>query len=245
MVHKASSVSDLIAFADHVQKSTGCRCWFRGHSKASYLLSPRGHRGYSEEQERNLSVEFRARAATRHPRVPPERDTAAWLALAQHYGLPTRLLDWTSSPLIAAYFAVRNRTEPTGEDACIWAVLGGRLNAHFGFKDYLYPLDAKSFKPLLKPAFKGVDTTQMVVAAMAVESDRRMAAQQGVFTLHSSRTPLCQQPQARGFLYRAQIPAVDITRIHHELRILSVREDSVFPDLEGLARQIVADVPRV
>jgi hypothetical protein len=53
--------------------------------------------------------------------APSEDDLAGWLSLMQHYRLPTRLLDWSFSPLIAAYFSVNDRfVEPV--DACIWAL---------------------------------------------------------------------------------------------------------------------------
>jgi hypothetical protein len=86
--------------------------------------------------ERALIGHFQVRAPTRaHTRMPEPDDYFGWLFLAQHYGLPTRLLDWTENPLVALYFAVENPEEKT--DGCIWALWPARLNAHFAFRDNL------------------------------------------------------------------------------------------------------------
>jgi hypothetical protein len=84
------------------------------------------------------------------------------------------LLDWTFSPLIAAYFAVSGGDRNPQEDATIWALVPSELNVHFGYEHYLYPLDAKSIQELINPAFKTVESPQKVAAAMAVEADPRM-----------------------------------------------------------------------
>jgi hypothetical protein len=243
LYYTISNITDLIAFGHEVQHSTGMRCWYRGHAKASYQLSPTAHRRLTEEQERNVNAEFRARAGLRHASVPPSGNWAAWLALAQHYGLPTRLLDWTFSPLIAAYFAVADRETSDSEPATIWALLPSELNVHFGYEPYLYNLDVQTVQELINPAFaKKYSSPEKVAAAMAVEADTRMQMQQGAFTIHGLRTPLCNMAGRDKWLFRANIPAESVLRLRYELRILSIRKDSVFPDLSALAGQLVKDV---
>lgn len=239
-----SSVADLIRFGEDVQQTSGFRCWYRGHSRASYTLEPSAQRrGRTEEQERNLIHEFRVRAALRHTSVPPKSDWAAWLALAQHYGLPTRLMDWTFSPLIAAYFAVTGRDADEQQSAVIWALLPSELNRHFGYEPYLYAIDAKTLEELINPAFaKKYESPAKVGAAMAVEADPRMQVQQGAFTVHGLRRPLSEVEGSENWLFRAEIPAREVASLRHELRILSIRKDSVFPDLSALASQVVSDV---
>ena len=56
--------------------------------------------------ELRLLRKFRARAHLRHHTCPDYFDYFGWLSLMRHYGLPTRLLDWSESPLVAAYFAM-------------------------------------------------------------------------------------------------------------------------------------------
>jgi FRG domain-containing protein len=94
--------------------------WWRGHSRADWLLTPGVHReGRDVDYERNISAKFFMKAHTRHARCPPEGDWAGWLFLMQHYRLPTRLLDWTESSLIAAFFAATDHLE---QDGVLWAL---------------------------------------------------------------------------------------------------------------------------
>ena len=84
--------------------------WWRGHGRSDWTLVPSVYRLQSTWNEirfeQNILGRFVQRARTRHSPCPPDGDFAAWLYLAQHYRLPTRILDWTESILIAAFFAV-------------------------------------------------------------------------------------------------------------------------------------------
>jgi hypothetical protein len=93
---------------------------YRGLSDAGYELTTSlirlGH-GY-DRMERHLLRNFRKYA---HRDAVPNDSNWNWLTLAQHHGLPTRLMDWTFSPYIAMHFATAN-VERFDIDGVIWAV---------------------------------------------------------------------------------------------------------------------------
>lgn len=136
-----ANVTELATQVEGLFRNSKSRWLFRGHevaTKATYKLLPKVRRGYDKQTERYLFYYFYPRAPMRYPNCPADDDLAGWLALMQHYGLPTRLLDWTWSPLVAAFFATQDALSNTSQDACIWALEPSWLNESQGFGQ-LYP----------------------------------------------------------------------------------------------------------
>jgi|SRR5271166_3448999 len=173
--------------------------WWRGHAEAEWLLEPHAFRRNSERLEKQFYSEtalmghFVSRAPSRsHRPCPDNNDYLGWLSLAQHYGLPTRLLDWTENPLVAVYFAV----ERPDEDGCIWALSPTGLNRASGAADGLVQIRDPNVKKIAESAFRGTSSPEEIIALDGQEIDPRMLAQMSRFTLHSNRTPLEQVPES-------------------------------------------------
>jgi FRG domain len=136
--------------------------WWRGHAKADWRLAAHAHRRDPQRQngETTLIGHFVSRAPSRsHRACPAEGDHFRWLFLAQHYGLPTRLLDWTESPLIAAYFAVQDHQLWT-EDGCIWALWPTGLNRTFDVADGLVQIRDPRVTKIAESAFTGRESLE-------------------------------------------------------------------------------------
>ena len=130
---KASTIKEL---EDFVEEHRG---WlFRGHRNHSWKLETSLERISRRckvdqiEYEKNIFYEFRRHAHAYIPRVPKEDDTLEWLALMQHYGAPTRLLDFTYSFWIALFFAF----EEADRDCAVIALNPKSLAPNDPIKDY-------------------------------------------------------------------------------------------------------------
>jgi FRG domain len=234
-----SSVGELVEFVTGEYAKRKRIIWFRGHSIATWHVQPLLWRSYTPEHERNFTTRFRCRAAIRLTSSPSHDDYAGWLSLMQHYGLPTRLLDWTRSPFVAAYFAVSPYLDCTVEtqDAAIWMLWPHDLNVAEGFEDLTHPIDSNTSRQMLEPAFKNRDENDKVLAVMAVETDLRMFVQQGAFTIHSDRTPLNRRPTHREYLLPLLIKAANVQKMAEQIHACGIVRGDIFPDLQSLAEE--------
>ena len=176
-----------------------------------------------------------------------------WYFLMQHYGCPTRLLDWTTSPLVALYFAVRH---PKDGDAAVWVLDPWRWNrAHV--KDLYGPAISgwKETKPYLLKLEDAFDSDRSEnqtakVWPMAIEPphiDRRIAAQGSKFLMFGKEKDMLNSPAVNNrvkkkgkhaIVDRIIIPRTKAEPILSELNTLGINQGSLFPDMEGLGGHI-------
>lgn len=234
------SWNDLISFVAYVTEVCGYEPWFRGQPKFDYKLTPSVRRKEytSKVSEQYMATNFMIETQRLNPNTPDVYDSAAWLARMQHYGLPTRLLDWSSSPLVSLFFALDEK-EPTEEDAALWALDAQRLNERMGEGPYLLPMGYNTVKKYLHGAFDGrVEKSEKIIACCGIGSDLRMYVQQSNFTVHDTTyLALDEMVEARDILWKIRIPGEVKRRLVHELKLLGFHESTIYPDMQHIANE--------
>jgi len=205
-------------------------------------LIPRAYRdGATHRMEWLRMTRFIQKAGTRYPDVPGPEQYAEWLFMMQHHRLPTRLLDWTESPLIASLFAVIADNE---QDGCLWALSPYELNSHqeMGILPGHGLIHPDTIPVMFEIPFKEQEFQDppynRIVAILTKESNIRMLQQQSVFTLHGGKDPLDQVTERDNFLRCFRIPLSAKNLVYKDLLRLGIRESSLFPDLDHLAADI-------
>ena len=237
-----SSTAEFLTVLSELSETIGDQTiWFRGHSKSNYKLLPSLARNPKAlEREALLSKRFKQNA---HPfRQTPPQNEWEWLFLMQHFGIPTRLLDWTESPLVALYFAV-NDTDATheAESANIWGLLPVKYNFEIPRLRPLVPVDIPCFgvdKQLddYRPDQMILEamSNKLPVAAIAHRQNERIMAQLGVFTImHRDMTPI--EELAPAFLAKLTIPSKAKRQLRAELEALRITQMTLFPELTSVA----------
>lgn len=232
------SISDLLERTQKLsQVSRHCPIWFRGQSRVADDLRPRVFReGHGASFERDAAIEFQLRAPTRCARCPAPNASTDWLVLMQHYGLPTRLLDWTESVLVALYFACEDRPEC---DGALFAIGPQDLNrATIGIPRIAFPY-APAVVQLVDHVFQEEKRFHDVaVAFVPQELDSRVMLQQSAFTIHGSPLALNRFPAWTDFGVRWEIPGGLKASLRRDLRDLGIQRSTLFPDLQNLARHL-------
>ena len=171
-----------------------------------------------------------------------------WMLTARHHGLPSRLLDWTESPLTALYFAVYGESQfERDSDGILWCLLPANLNQQASnrtldtdslpmFTDEESLSQADQFLDSYRVSRVSVVNASLPPAAgISIRTTRRIQAQRGVFTIHhSDKTPLDDIP-GDTHLWRYVIPSSAKPTILKQLRRLGVTRLTIFPDLDSVA----------
>ncbi len=240
-------------------------CCFRGQADASWpvtssvtrYLQRTGVLGESWLYQEWRSVEkFQARAHHYLKHLPADDDFLSWLALMQHHGAPTRLIDFTWSPYVAAFFAL----ESTTGDAAVWALDGGRLRyGTVNGKDgsqidagkhdprepevlrTTYLLDNALLDKPKRPRIHRFDN--LVWVGEPEPLNQRLISQSGTFALPSTINRSIEEivDTYRGsdeILTKVILDAGTRNEALRDLDKMNINFATLFPGLDGLARSI-------
>lgn len=211
--HYINTFHDLYDIAQLYRKG---RWVFRGISYASYKLVPKcGRLGIKPVIEKRIFNHF-VREATAYIGAAPSSEWEL-LALAQHHGLPTRLLDWTENPLVAAYFACQDSDED--EDGAIYM-----LRTEYVVRDY-------SISPF---------SIERLSRYRPHHVTNRIAAQRGLFTVHPDPMQALElSHDGPVTIHRAVVRKELKKTLLFSLSRFGINKSSLFPDLDGLAAHIM------
>ena len=236
----ATNIGELIEVIAKFPEKT---IWYRGHGDISWPLTPSVQREEYLDKEQFLANDFYMKASVTLREKPDFRSYSDWLTIMRHYGLPTRVLDWSQSPLIAAYFAVADWKRNCDQDACIWILYPEELNRHEGFKEYLYSIDSHTAIQMIRPAFKkeyepeNPNVKDKILACYPIEHDLRVYVQQSAFTLHNTQRRL-EEICDDSMLSRIRIPAKAKKHFLKELGTLGISVSYIYPDSEHIAEEL-------
>ncbi|NJO34144.1 MAG: FRG domain-containing protein [Rhodospirillales bacterium] len=255
---RPKNLPEYLARIEALQRSAKRPLWFRGVGNRQHKLVPsiyrhpaiNGQKAF-QDLETELMTRFRQRSIPYHSRSL-DNDWEA-LFFMQHYGVPTRLLDWTENPFTALHFAMmaaRLTTPKAGKpqyvaDAAVWVLDPVAWNrAALSDMSYTGGALTPGNEALngYSPRASATAMNALPVAMYGAHNSARIVAQQGVFAIFGAdRTPMDTLIQngriPADALICVVIPARRITTLRRSILNHGITESVVFPDLEGLARE--------
>jgi hypothetical protein len=212
--------------------------WFRGHPESNRSLTPAALRPptvIARQSALDLMADFKRIAETKLARLPDANDEFNWAQIAQHYGLPTRLLDWTESATTALYFACLK----PAFDGIVFVINPGELNRFGGLSEPRI-LDPQSDRELilrfLRSGPREGKRRRYPIAVNPVWGSERIIVQRGTFTLHGATFSL-DKAEAPS-LVALPILRESKPNLRTELRRVGVDEMTLFPELEHSCRHL-------
>ena len=201
-------------------------------------------------QEERIGRIFRRKAHLFLDHVPDETDAFQWLALMQHHGAPTRLLDFTWSPFVAAFFALERATK----DAAVWAVFVPamwRAAQAITFPAKQTPITPNQLSLRMAGTYEEFylrNNVPFVSSGEPLVMNKRLIAQSGTFIVpgvldQPVETILATYPEPEKtvakFVLATRAIRDDAMRAFYNMNLTNA---TLFPDLDGLARSLAYEL---
>ncbi|QDT15228.1 FRG domain-containing protein [Alienimonas californiensis] len=229
---QTETVEQFVRLISGLERRHVAQWFFRGHSEQEFRLVPSLFRVAEHNPMSDIgSIEsylmgcFKREAPAYLKSPPPLDDELGWLTIAQHHGVPTRLLDWSTNPLVALYFAVEQSPD---QDGNVWC-----LGAHSTHN--------------CLPASTHTDQRSTVRNSGLIVFPRhlspRVTNQSGCFTNHRTNKPADEADWDDYCRFtKITIPAGKKKQVLSELFDLGIHGAFIWPDLGGLADRLRYEV---
>ena len=264
---KVTTVKGFIEKVLLSERETGSEVFYRGHSKRRYKLEPSLFRKDDDGNYLYLENEhilYRELIVSNSADFQSDEYTLDRLVRMQHYSLPTRLLDITSNPLIALYFACKSSPDEDGEvillsmdrseikyfDSDVASCISNLARLPKGEKDNIH-IDEEHFNDQVsvkrlvhfireeKPYFESKiipNDLRKIICVKGKQSNDRISSQSGAFLLYGLDAVMDEEGT----------PEITVTRITvsnklsilKELDLLNINESTVFPYIENSAKYV-------
>ena len=250
-------IETLRDYTEFVEQLTDTR-WYRGCAQCHDLKPSLYRHPVIKDSEELLKLEseilkrFRQRCTPYLTATMNTDDDLNAMFIMQHFRVPTRLLDWTENPHIALYFALNDSSykESSGnleykDDVCIWVLDPVAWNnkaldvspppgiLYSQNKEYL-----NGYLPTIASTSRKPDP----VALYGIFNNPRIVVQRGVFTLFGSKVEpmerIYRQHYPKDCLYKLIIKKQNVGNMLKSLVRIGITDSTIFPDLEGLAREL-------
>jgi len=218
--YRKETIHSFVEFHNLIEKHQGKNIVFRGVKDSRFEITPSIGRlpidsTKIEESEETIFKQFKEQALP-HLNFTPRNDWE-WLALAQHHGLPTRLLDWTTNPLIALYFSVE---EDCKSDSAVYIYVDNQPPVDLALSEYQNPLLFPSDQPVLR--YTPAHLTPRIIA------------QSGLFTVHQNVTQGFTSEQ----IHKVVIPNAIRKKLKQQLYRYGIHRATIYPGLDGTSAHI-------
>ncbi|MBD2551259.1 FRG domain-containing protein [Microcystis elabens FACHB-917] len=248
---QVKNLQELLAwFLEISAEAEGDFFWFRGVDCSAYSLLPKIARDGKDpsaifEREARLLTRFRQRSMAYWPAGYPQDEWEHLFAM-QHYGMPTRLLDWSENIFVAAHFALTGQPSHDHEGDCIpvvWCVDPVAWNrstpvlSEYGSSIQVLTTADEELDPY-RPASTRKRNKSPIAIFGAHNSDR-IVAQRGTFFVWGNEVKPLEDVAAdlTASLWKIKLigPREELAR---DLRLLGFGETMVFPELSYLASEL-------
>lgn len=239
-----------------------CELWYRGQVQTGFQLMPSISRSIdgiqlNPELEIVFLSKFKSLATPYIDNLPTPplpngvESYWSWLFQMQHYGVPTRLLDWSRDALVALFFATNpeDHSLMPGIDSAVWVLNPVTLNKAYNFNEftqagYIPNVEEAGFNTLFGPDSLPLSNPKPAAAIGPLNSSR-ITAQRGVFTVfphQKNLIPLEQFSDSSTFLIKICIATESAEEIFAQLQRYGINKIALFPELQSIAGEITRQV---